>query len=190
MPLPLQNDLPGLTKFFSNHSDYTINELALKYSTTAAYVRKLMGICGIKKSRHKNYKNQIKKKYVDAAENVGSWRSREWLTYYYCDMRYSAERIAKLVGVAKRTVQKSLTKFGIKQRPWNVAVGSQNKCCSLEWLTENYIKQLKTTHECAREAGVNSCTITNWLIKFSILPRDPQCALAKRWYKKKYGKVV
>lgn len=149
-----------------------------------------MAACGIKRVRHPNYRDNIKRHVDERVFDVNVWCTKEWLTEHYCQKFYGAERIARIVGRTKQTVQKHLKRFGIKQREWKHSVSSHNPKCTLEWLTENYIKQCKSTRECAIEAGVNGCTITDWLIKFGILPRDMQMALAKRRYKKKYGTAV
>jgi hypothetical protein len=79
--------------------------------------------------------------------------------------------IAKMVGVSVTRVNYFLDKFDIKT-PRTSYEGRKNPCKNREWLEEHYIYEGWSCRRCAEEAGVSPATISNWLVKFGIKPRD------------------
>jgi hypothetical protein len=106
------------------------------------------------------------------------WDNAEWFHEMYVVNRYGIYLISKMICRDMFIVRRKLKRYGIKTRSYDEVVCSKNKCCTCEWLEENYVILGYTIRKCAQMAAVNNYTIIAWLTKFGIKIRDKYEAVA------------
>jgi len=100
------------------------------------------------------------------------WDNAAWFHEMYIVKRYGIYLISRMIDKDMFIVRKKLKRYKIKTRSIKEAVRSKNKCCTYEWLEENYIILGYSINKCAKLANVNGYTIIAWLTKFGIKIRD------------------
>lgn len=165
----------SLIKFFEDHDDYKTHEIACKYSIPISTVRYWKQKVGIKsqESSLTKLKTRYKAKEYEKVTDPEIWDNPEWFKKMYEENGYGAVIISKIIEKSRSTVYNRLIRYEIKIRNVDEAKKSKNVLCNKEWLIENYLKKHIPKYKLAKIAGVSEYTISNWLIKFGILPRGP-----------------
>lgn len=158
-----------LRRWFEDHPYLSTNDHAQIADRAASYVRRLKAKAGINGTVPANLpvsKTQPKIVNINVPED---WDNPEWLAKMV--KTYSLDDIADAVGIAKVTVFRKLTKYGITDRK---GTKSSNKYCTKEWCEEHYVKQGLSQAKCAKIAGICQQTFASWLNRFKIPVRTIQ----------------
>jgi hypothetical protein len=173
------NDPKSLRKWFDSHHHLTVNDHAIimgKCTKTVRKLRKKAGICGLKPKT--NIKPIPRKSPIIILPS--HWRTAEWLTDNI--KRYGSDAVIKATGFTKKAFYEILRKLKV---PYSGTFSSKNPLCNKAWCYRHYVELNYNLAECARIAGVNRNTISNWLVKFKIPLRN-----RKPKYKRSCNRVI
>lgn len=167
------SNIESLRKFFADHYDYKTHEIACRYGIPISTVRYWKQKAGIKskKSDLTKLKTRYKAKEYEKVTDPEIWDNPKWFKKMYGENKYGAVIISKIIGKSRSTVYNRLMRYEIEIRDIDESKKSKNELCNKEWLVENYLKKHIPKYKLAKIAGVSEYTISNWLIKFGILPR-------------------
>jgi len=197
----MRKDIPFLKEWLKQYKELTNMELAQMAGVSVKTIQRWKHKCGIKLTnrgwgcktdRPEAFKNAYMLKRNEIKKVPKSvWNNKEWLEENY--KHYGLKTLSRITGHNKGGLYERMKRLGIKIRTVSEANHSTNKCCTKEWLEENYEIMGLTLTECAKKANVNIYTIMNWLVKFGMPIRDTyECQygeLSKNYGKKKVSKI-
>lgn len=183
-------DPESLKQFFEMTEGLTVYQQAAFANRSVRTIEKWKKKLGIQKNKRPFKDKKWKPRELKLKPPPKGHVTKEWLEEAYEHHGYPT--IAKFLGCSSGSVQSRLKRYGIKRKPYEERVRSQNEFCDEEWLyyhyasRKQYLKWCKknkqepcehggqslSVKKCAELAGVVQATIVNWLTKFSIPIRD------------------
>lgn len=164
-----------LEKFFDEHYDYTVPELACKYRIPVSTLRYWLRKINRKRlTYHTKKLLKIRPKYkpIEYPKYPPEvWDKASWFREMYLEKKFGTHILSKMTGLSAMTMLKRLKKYNIPSRDIEESFLSKNSYFDEQWLWDNYVKEGKSLTKLAKEANVSPYTISNWLVHFNLLPR-------------------